>query len=78
MEICIIIYKYKYCIFFVQIISNMNLQRTIYLQYYFIIKYEIYEISLFMNNNTNRISIFQKTNTLRIIQRIAVLKYLIF
>lgn len=78
MEICIIIYKYKYCIFFVQIISNMNLQRTIYLQYYFIIKYEIYEISLFMNNNTNRILIFQKTNTLRIIQRIAVLKYLIF
>lgn len=53
----------------------MNLQRTIYRQYYFIIKYEIYEISLFMNNNANRISIFKKSNILRIIQRIAVLKY---
>lgn len=51
----------------------MNLQRTIYRQYYFIIKYEIYEISLFMNNNANRISIFKKLNTLRIIQRTAVL-----
>lgn len=53
----------------------MNLQRTIYRQYYFIIKYEIYEISLFMNNNANRISIFKKSNILRIIQRIAILKY---
>lgn len=28
-----------------------------------------------MNNNANRISIFKKSNILRIIQRIAILKY---